>query len=66
MDKSNTCQRKRDLNLALNELGRVCTLLKPPQHKGDPPQTKLAVLNLAVDVINKLEAEAREHNVCLQ
>ena len=31
MDKSNTGQRKRDLNLGLNELGGVCTLLKPPR-----------------------------------
>ena len=63
--------RIRDINDALNELGRVCMMLKPQQHKGDKPQTKLGVLNMAVDVINNLEAQVRERNlnpntVCLQ
>ena len=54
---------------ALNELGRVCMMLKP--QKGDKPQTKLGVLNMAVDVINSLEAQVRDRNlnpsaVCLK
>ena len=62
--------RIRDINDALNELGRVCMMLKP--NKSDKPQTKLGVLNMAVDVINTLEAQVRERNlnpntaVCLQ
>ena len=61
--------RIRDINDALNELGRVCMMLKP--NKGDKPQTKLGVLNMAVDVINSLEAQVRERNlnpsaVCLK
>lgn len=63
--------RIRDINDALNELGRVCMMLKPNNHKGDKPQTKLGVLNMAVEVINSLEAQVRERNlnpntVCLQ
>ena len=61
--------RIRDINDALNELGRVCMMLRP--QKSDKPQTKLGVLNLAVDVINSLEAQVRERNmnpnaVCLK
>ena len=61
--------RIRDINDALNELGRVCMMLKP--NKGDKPQTKLGVLNMAVDVINSLESQVRERNlnpsaVCLK
>lgn len=61
--------RIRDINDALNELGRVCMMLRP--QKSDKPQTKLGVLNLAVDVINNLEAQVRERNlnpsaVCLK
>lgn len=61
--------RIRDINEALNELGRVCMMLKP--NKNDKPQTKLGVLNMAVDVINNLESQVRERNlnpstVCLQ
>ena len=62
--------RIRDINDALNELGRVCMMLKP--NKNDKPQTKLGVLNMAVDVINSLESQVRERNlnpstaVCLQ
>ena len=61
--------RIRDINDALNELGRVCMMLKP--QKSDKPQTKLGVLNLAVEVINSLEAQVRERNlnpsaVCLK
>ena len=53
--------RIRDINDALNELGRVCMMLKP--NKGDKPQTKLGVLNMAVDVISNLEAQVRERNL---
>ena len=61
--------RIRDINDALNELGRVCMMLKP--NKGDKPQTKLGVLNMAVDVINSLESQVRDRNlnpsaVCLK
>ena len=61
--------RIRDINDALNELGRVCMMLKP--QKSDKPQTKLGVLNLAVEVINNLESQVRERNlnpsaVCLK
>lgn len=53
--------RIRDINDALNELGRVCMQLKP---KGaDKPQTKLSILNLAVDVISNLESKVREKNL---
>ena len=47
--------RIRDINDALNELGRVCMMLKP--NPKDKPQTKLGVLNMAVDVINSLESQ---------
>ena len=61
--------RIRDINDALNELGRVCMMLRP--QKSDKPQTKLGVLNLAVEVINNLESQVRERNlnpsaVCLK
>lgn len=61
--------RIRDINDALNELGRVCMMLKP--QKCDKPQTKLGVLNLAVEVINNLESQVRDRNmnpnaVCLK
>lgn len=53
--------RIRDINDALNELGRVCMMLKP--NKSDKPQTKLGVLNMAVDVINMLETQVRDRNL---
>ena len=53
--------RIRDINDALNELGRVCMMLKP--NKGDKPQTKLGILNMAVDVINNLETQVRDRNL---
>jgi len=53
--------RIRDINDALNELGRVCMMLKP--NPKDKPQTKLGVLNMAVDVINNLESQVRERNL---
>lgn len=52
--------RIRDINDALNELGRVCMMLKPAD---DKPQTKLGVLNMAVDIINNLEGQVRERNI---
>ena len=53
--------RIRDINDALNELGRVRMMLK--SNKGEKPQTKLGVLNMAVDVINTLESQVRERNL---
>ena len=57
--------RIRDINDALTELGRVCMSLKPEALKmdkneamggsNDKPQTKLGVLNMAVEVITALE-----------
>ena len=60
--------RIRDINDALTELGRVCMTLKPLSGKpmvntGDKPQTKLGVLNMAVDVIMALEKKVRERNL---
>ena len=57
--------RIRDINDALCELGRVCRNLKPKGGNGteDKPQTKLGVLNMAVDVITQLEKEVRERNL---
>ena len=47
--------RIRDINDALKELGRMCM-----QHlKSDKPQTKLGILNMAVDVIMNLESQVR-------
>ena len=53
--------RIRDINDALNELGRVCMMLKP--NKGDKPQTKLWIHYMAVDVINNLEHQVRDRNL---
>lgn len=53
--------RIRDINEALTELGRVCMTLRPKA--ADKPQTKLAVLNMAVDVISNLEKKVRERNL---
>ena len=47
--------RIRDINEALKELGRMCMA----HMKQDKPQTKLGVLNLAVDVIMTLEQQVR-------
>lgn len=47
--------RIRDINEALKELGRMCM-----QHlKSDKPQTKLGILNMAVEVIMQLEQQVR-------
>lgn len=47
--------RIRDINEALKELGRMCM-----QHlQSDKPQTKLGILNMAVEVIMQLEQKVR-------
>jgi len=53
--------RIRDINEALTELGRVVMTLRPKA--ADKPQTKLAVLNSAVEVITNLEKKVRERNL---
>ena len=68
--------RIRDINEALTELGRVCMSLKPNAMEAmglamdkegikndDKPQTKLGVLNMAVEVITALERQVRERNL---
>ena len=51
--------RIRDINGALKELGRICM----SHLKSDKPQTKLGILNVAVDVIMNLEQQVRERNL---
>ncbi|KAL1513067.1 hypothetical protein ABEB36_002543 [Hypothenemus hampei] len=51
--------RIRDINEALKELGRMCMA----HMKTDKPQTKLGVLNMAVEVIMTLEQQVRERNL---
>ncbi|KAK7576049.1 hypothetical protein V9T40_012335 [Parthenolecanium corni] len=51
--------RIRDINEALKELGRMCQ----SHLKQDKPQTKLGILNMAVDVIMSLEQQVRERNL---
>ena len=51
--------RIRDINEALKELGRICM----SHLKSDKPQTKLSILNMAVDVIITLEQQVRERNL---
>merc|ERR1712179_748443 len=53
--------RIRDINEALTELGRICMSLKPKEN--EKPQTKLAILNMAVDVITHLEQRVRDKNL---
>ena len=58
--------RIRDINEALNELGRICSNLTPNMAKGeDPakPQTKLSILNSAVELITALEKKVRDKNL---
>ena len=58
--------RIRDINEALNELGRICANLNPPKTKEEAnakPCTKLAILNSAVDIITNLEKKVREKNL---
>lgn len=47
--------RIRDINEALKELGRMCMA----HLKTDKPQTKLGILNMAVEVITTLEQQVR-------
>lgn len=51
--------RIRDINDALKELGVICMT----HLKSDKPQTKLGILNVAVDVIINLEQQVRERNL---
>jgi len=51
--------RIRDINDALKELGHICS----SHQKSDKPQTKLGILNNAVDVIMALEQQVRERNL---
>lgn len=51
--------RIRDINEALKELGRMCQA----HLKNDKPQTKLGILNMAVEVIMSLEQQVRERNL---
>lgn len=51
--------RIRDINEALKELGRMCQ----SHLRTDKAQTKLGVLNMAVEVIMSLEQQVRERNV---
>ena len=63
--------RIKDINEALCELGRVCRSLKlknpevqqAAEQQDDKPQTKLGILNTAVEVITALEREVRERNL---
>ena len=54
--------RIRDINEALAELGRICMTIRPPGQQ-DKPQTKLGVLNMAVEMITSLEQKVRERNL---
>ena len=51
--------RIRDINESLKELGRICM----SHLKSDKPQTKLSIMNMAVDVIVNLEQQVRERNL---
>ena len=51
--------RVRDINEALKELGSVCMT----HMQADKPQTKLGILNVAVEVILELEHLVRERNL---
>lgn len=51
--------RIRDINEALKELGRMCMA----HLKTDKPQTKLGILNMAVEVIMTLEQQVRGKDV---
>ena len=48
--------RIRDINEALKELGRICM----SHLQSDKPQTKLGILNMAVEVIMSLEQQVRK------
>lgn len=49
----------RDINEAFKELGRMCSL----HMATDKPQTKLTILQHAVNVITGLEQQVRGRNV---
>jgi len=51
--------RIRDINEALKELGRICM----SHLMSDKPQTKLGILDMAVEVIMNLEQQVRERNL---
>ena len=51
--------RIKDINEALKELGKITMT----HLKTDKPQTKLSVMNLAVDLIISLEQQVRERNL---
>jgi len=51
--------RVRDINEAFKELGRMCQM----HTKSDKPQTKLTILQQAVQVIMTLEIELRDRNM---
>lgn len=51
--------RIRDINEALKELGRMCMT----HLKSDKPQTKLGILNMAVEVIMTLEQQVRGKSI---
>ncbi|XP_017787298.1 PREDICTED: transcription factor E2-alpha-like [Nicrophorus vespilloides] len=51
--------RIRNINEALKELGQMCM----SQLNTDKPQTKVGILNMAVEVIMKLEEKVRERNL---
>lgn len=78
---NNTRERMRikDINLALNELGHICKNITPEKFgiamasadDDSKPNTKLGVLNMAVEVITMLERKVKERNMspatlCLQ
>nr|3U5V_A Chain A, Protein max, Transcription factor E2-alpha chimera [synthetic construct] len=52
-------KRRRDINEAFRELGRMCQM----HLKSDKAQTKLLILQQAVQVILGLEQQVRERNL---
>ncbi|ELU14604.1 hypothetical protein CAPTEDRAFT_40915, partial [Capitella teleta] len=51
--------RVRDINEAFKELGRMCSI----HMSTDKPQTKLTILQHAVNIITGLEEQVRERNL---
>jgi hypothetical protein len=51
--------RVRDINEAFKELGKMCGI----HLKSDKPQTKLSILQQAVNVITSLEQQVKERNL---
>lgn len=51
--------RVRDINEAFKELGKMCGI----HLRSDKPQTKLSILQQAVNVITSLEQQVRERNL---